>query len=71
MRLFLDLSSWLQGIAEALMKAGAVYKYDLSLPVEKMYDLVEKMRQRLGKPSYNFIDYEILFPVQQSRHTSP
>lgn len=31
------------------MKAGAVYKYDLSLPVEKMYDLVEKMRQRLGE----------------------
>lgn len=53
------------------MKAGAVYKYDLSLPVEKMYDLVEKMRQRLGKPAYNFIDYEILFPVRQSRHTSP
>ncbi|KAK9228053.1 hypothetical protein WN944_021000 [Citrus x changshan-huyou] len=38
-----------EGIAEALMKAGAVYKYDLSLPVEKMYDLVEKMRQRLGE----------------------
>lgn len=31
------------------MKAGAVYKYDLSLPVEKMYDLVEEMRTRLGK----------------------
>ena len=30
------------------MKAGAVYKYDLSLPVEKMYDLVEAMRIRLG-----------------------
>ncbi|ESR38837.1 D-2-hydroxyglutarate dehydrogenase [Citrus sinensis] len=38
-----------EGIAEALMKAGAVYKYDLSLPIEKMYDLVEKMRQRLGE----------------------
>lgn len=31
------------------MKAGAVYKYDLSLPVEKMYDIVEAMRTRLGK----------------------
>lgn len=30
------------------MKAGAVYKYDLSLPVEKMYDLVDDMRIRLG-----------------------
>ncbi|KAM7516188.1 hypothetical protein LguiA_005771 [Lonicera macranthoides] len=37
-----------EGVAEALMKAGAVYKYDLSLPVEKMYDLVEEMRIRLG-----------------------
>lgn len=38
-----------EGVAEALMKAGAVYKYDLSLPVEKMYDLVEEMRIRLGQ----------------------
>lgn len=30
------------------MKAGAVYKYDLSLPPEKMYALVEEMRERLG-----------------------
>ncbi|GAB4847483.1 D-2-hydroxyglutarate dehydrogenase, mitochondrial, variant 3 [Ancistrocladus abbreviatus] len=37
-----------EGVPEALMKAGAVYKYDLSLPVEKMYDLVEEMRTRLG-----------------------
>lgn len=37
-----------EGIPEALMKAGAVYKYDLSIPVEKMYDLVEEMQTRLG-----------------------
>ncbi|KAI4331407.1 hypothetical protein MLD38_029597 [Melastoma candidum] len=37
-----------EGIPEALMKAGAVYKYDLSIPVEKMYDLVDEMRNRLG-----------------------
>ncbi|XP_024030195.1 D-2-hydroxyglutarate dehydrogenase, mitochondrial [Morus notabilis] len=37
-----------EGLPEALMKAGAVYKYDLSLPIEKMYDLVEEMRTRLG-----------------------
>ncbi|XP_057952890.1 D-2-hydroxyglutarate dehydrogenase, mitochondrial isoform X2 [Malania oleifera] len=37
-----------EGIAEALNKAGAVYKYDLSLPIEKMYKLVEEMRIRLG-----------------------
>ncbi|KAK9285836.1 hypothetical protein L1049_025037 [Liquidambar formosana] len=38
-----------EGVAEALMKAGAVYKYDLSLPVEKMYNLVEEIRTRLGQ----------------------
>lgn len=37
-----------QGIPEALMKAGAVYKYDLSLPLERMYDLVDEMRSRVG-----------------------
>ncbi|GLU19836.1 hypothetical protein SLE2022_360610 [Rubroshorea leprosula] len=37
-----------EGVAEALMKAGSVYKYDLSIPVEKMYNLVEDMRARLG-----------------------
>ena len=31
------------------MRAGAVYKYDLSIPVEKLYDLAEQMRTRLGK----------------------
>ncbi|VFQ62761.1 unnamed protein product [Cuscuta campestris] len=33
-----------EGIPEALKNAGAVYKYDLSLPIEKMNDLVEEMR---------------------------
>lgn len=37
-----------EGVPEALLKAGANYKYDLSLPPEKMYDLVEEMRGRLG-----------------------
>ncbi|XP_077247811.1 FAD-linked oxidases family protein isoform X2 [Tasmannia lanceolata] len=37
-----------EGITEALMKAGAVYKYDLSLPVEQLYNIVEDMRLRLG-----------------------
>ncbi|KAK3032279.1 hypothetical protein RJ639_036236 [Escallonia herrerae] len=45
-----------EGLPEALMKAGAVYKYDLSLPVEKMYDLVEEMRIRLG-PAANVVGY--------------
>ncbi|KAJ4822994.1 D-2-hydroxyglutarate dehydrogenase, mitochondrial [Turnera subulata] len=37
---------------EALARAGAVYKYDLSLPVEKMYNLVEEMRVKLGQSAY-------------------
>lgn len=35
-----------ESIAESLSKEGAVYKYDISLPVKSMYDMVEKMRQR-------------------------
>lgn len=38
-----------EGITEALSKAGAVYKYDLSLPVEQLYNIVEEMQLRLGK----------------------
>uniref|UniRef100_A0A2P2LJW3 Uncharacterized protein MANES_01G140700 n=1 Tax=Rhizophora mucronata TaxID=61149 RepID=A0A2P2LJW3_RHIMU len=38
-----------EGIPEALMRAGPLYKYDLSIPVEKLYDLAEDMRARLGQ----------------------
>ena len=44
---------WLQGISEASVKVGAVYKYDLSIPVEKLYDIVEEMRSRVGN-IFNF-----------------
>ena len=54
LRMCLDGSFLSQGVPEALMKAGAVYKYDLSIPVEKMYDLVDEMRIRMGKQAYNF-----------------
>lgn len=50
----LDFIYWFQGIPEALMRAGAVYKYDLSIPLEHMYSLVEEMRTRLGKEQTNF-----------------
>jgi len=39
------------------MRAGAVYKYDLSIPLENMYNLVEEMRSRLGKEQTNFAMY--------------
>ncbi|KAL2649531.1 hypothetical protein R1flu_017659 [Riccia fluitans] len=36
-----------EGIAESTAKAGAVYKYDLALPLKDLYSLVEDMRERL------------------------
>ena len=36
-------------ITESIGKSGKVYKYDLSVPLDKMYGLVEKMRIRLGE----------------------
>jgi len=36
-----------EGIAESLSKSGAVYKYDVSLPLPKMYELVRDTRARL------------------------
>lgn len=38
-----------EGIAEALGRAGVVYKYDLSLPIQHLYELVDEMRMRLGE----------------------
>ena len=34
-------------ITEALQHDGTVYKYDISLPVEHLYSLVERMRPRV------------------------
>eukprot|EP00201_Polytomella_parva_P001980 CAMPEP_0175087044 /NCGR_PEP_ID=MMETSP0052_2-20121109/29606_1 /TAXON_ID=51329 ORGANISM="Polytomella parva, Strain SAG 63-3" /NCGR_SAMPLE_ID=MMETSP0052_2 /ASSEMBLY_ACC=CAM_ASM_000194 /LENGTH=481 /DNA_ID=CAMNT_0016359335 /DNA_START=334 /DNA_END=1779 /DNA_ORIENTATION=+ len=36
-----------EGITEALVRRGAVYKYDVSMPTAKMYELVEDIRSRL------------------------
>jgi FAD/FMN-containing dehydrogenase len=36
-----------EGITAALSQAGAVYKYDVSLPLAQLYELVEVMRARL------------------------
>jgi D-2-hydroxyglutarate dehydrogenase len=37
-----------EGITESLVRRGAVYKYDVSMPVADMYQLVEDMRGRLA-----------------------
>nr|XP_028586784.1 D-2-hydroxyglutarate dehydrogenase, mitochondrial isoform X2 [Podarcis muralis] len=44
-------------ITEALTCDGSVYKYDISLPVEKLYDLVTDMRTRLGGSAKNVVGY--------------
>lgn len=37
-----------ESAAEALSRAGTVYKYDISLPLNVMYDFVTDMRARIG-----------------------
>jgi len=37
-----------EGITEALSKSGRVYKYDVSIPLDELYSLVEVMRERLA-----------------------
>ncbi|NXT99191.1 D2HDH protein, partial [Buphagus erythrorhynchus] len=44
-------------ITEALTHEGYVYKYDISLPVAKLYDLVTDMRARLGHSAKNVVGY--------------
>ncbi|KAM6442669.1 D-2-hydroxyglutarate dehydrogenase, mitochondrial isoform 1-T1 [Liasis olivaceus] len=44
-------------ITEALTCDGVVYKYDISLPVEKLYDLVTDMRIRLSTAAKNVVGY--------------
>ncbi|XP_042314538.1 D-2-hydroxyglutarate dehydrogenase, mitochondrial isoform X2 [Sceloporus undulatus] len=44
-------------ITEALTCDGFVYKYDISLPVERLYDLVTDMQRRLGRSAKNVVGY--------------
>ncbi|KAL6706289.1 D-lactate ferricytochrome c oxidoreductase [Coniothyrium glycines] len=42
-----ELWSWREGITECLGHDGGVYKYDLSIPITELYDLVNETRDRL------------------------
>ena len=42
-----ELWSLRENIAPSLLSVGAIYKYDISVPVESMYNVVEQMRDRL------------------------
>uniref|UniRef100_A0AAY4ALA4 D-2-hydroxyglutarate dehydrogenase, mitochondrial n=1 Tax=Denticeps clupeoides TaxID=299321 RepID=A0AAY4ALA4_9TELE len=44
-------------ITEALTHDGFTYKYDISLPVEKIYQLVNDMRDHLGNKAKNVVGY--------------
>ena len=44
-----DLWTWREGIPEALGHWGGVYKYDLSIPIAELYQLVDDTRERMHK----------------------
>jgi len=44
-----SLWAWREGIPEALAHYGGVYKYDVSIPIQEMYTLVEDVRTRLNE----------------------
>ncbi|KAM6178893.1 D-2-hydroxyglutarate dehydrogenase, mitochondrial isoform 1-T1 [Rhynchocyon petersi] len=44
-------------ITEALSREGYTYKYDISLPVERLYDIVTDLRARLGLSAKAVVGY--------------
>ncbi len=44
-------------ITEALTHDGFTYKYDISLPVEQIYQLVTDMREHLGEQAKSVVGY--------------
>ncbi|KAK9485557.1 hypothetical protein V1527DRAFT_466214 [Lipomyces starkeyi] len=42
-----NLWTWREGIPESLGKSGGVYKYDVSIPLDELYQLVEDTRVRI------------------------
>ncbi|XP_070278721.1 D-2-hydroxyglutarate dehydrogenase, mitochondrial [Myotis yumanensis] len=44
-------------ITEALTRDGYVYKYDISLPVDRLYNLVTDLRARLGSQAKHVVGY--------------
>ena len=56
-----SLWSWREGIPECLGHWGGVYKYDLSIPLQELYSLVEDSRERLS--SAGLIGDDDKYPV--------
>ncbi|XP_041827126.1 D-2-hydroxyglutarate dehydrogenase, mitochondrial isoform X3 [Melanotaenia boesemani] len=51
------LWSMRERVTEALTHDGFTYKYDISLPVERIYQLVTDMRQHLGNRAKSVVGY--------------
>ncbi|XP_060074111.1 D-2-hydroxyglutarate dehydrogenase, mitochondrial-like [Ylistrum balloti] len=52
-----DIWSLRERVAEGLLHDGYCYKYDVSLPQSKFYNLVEDMRERLGASVIRVVGY--------------
>jgi len=56
------LWSWREGIPEASGHYGGVYKYDLSIPLAEMYDLVDETRAKMAEAG--LIGDDASYPVK-------
>ncbi|KAJ9213997.1 hypothetical protein DTO166G4_4442 [Paecilomyces variotii] len=56
------LWGWREGITETLSHLGGTYKYDVSIPLAELYQLVEDCRERLTK--LGFVGDDDSFPVR-------
>ncbi|GAQ08829.1 putative D-lactate dehydrogenase C713.03, mitochondrial [Aspergillus lentulus] len=59
---FQSIWRWREGITEALSHLGGTYKYDVSIPLPELYQLVEDCRERLTK--LGFVGDDDSFPVR-------
>lgn len=59
---FQSLWRWREGITEALNHVGGTYKYDVSIPLPELYQLVDDCRERLTQ--MGLVGDDASFPVQ-------
>src|SRR5690606_21672636 len=56
------LWGWREGITESLSHVGGTYKYDVSIPLTELYQLVEDTRERLT--NLGLVGDDDKFPVR-------
>ncbi|KAJ0416384.1 hypothetical protein BJY00DRAFT_304161 [Aspergillus carlsbadensis] len=59
---FQSIWRWREGITESLSHLGGTYKYDVSIPLPELYQLVDDCRERLTK--LGFVGDDDSFPVR-------